>query len=192
MFVIGRGKSGTTWLATILRSHPQVFILGERKLVETTGGYQPILRQFLDEAAMAAWGGHTSLRFGLEPERVGPELWRLVGDYLVAAVLVAKGTDMAKLTHLGDKLALLHADDAAAILPNLERAYPGYRAIHLVRDGRDVAVSGLFHVYRNRVVKGGETTGIIKDKVEARAARARPTASSPTSTWPSGRSRGAR
>ena len=70
------------------------------------------------------------------------------------------------MTHLGDKVALLHPEDAAAILPNLERAQPGYRAIHIVRDGRDVAVSGLFHVYRNRVVKGGETDSIIKAKVE--------------------------
>lgn len=164
--VIGRGKSGTTWLARIFRAHPEVFLRGERKLVEKTGGYTPILRHFLDEPTMAAWGGHSSFRLGLEPGRMGPELWRLVDDYLVAATLVANNTEVAGLTHLGDKLALLHPEDAAAILPNLERAQPGYRAIHIVRDGRDVAVSGLFHVYRNRVVKGGETEGIIKAKVE--------------------------
>jgi len=164
--VIGRGKSGTTWLARIFRSHPEVFLRGERKLVEKTGGYTPILRHLLDGPIMAAWGEHSSFRLGLEPGRMGPELWRLVDDYLVAATLLANHIDVAALTHLGDKVALLHPEDAAAILPGLGQAHPGYRAIHIVRDGRDVAVSGLFHVYRNRVVKGGETEGIIKTKVE--------------------------
>jgi len=164
--VIGRGKSGTTWLARIFRSHPEVFLRGERKLVEKTGGYTPILRHLLDGPTMAAWGEHSSFRLGLEPGRMGPELWRLVDDYLVAATLAANHTEVAGLTHLGDKLALLHPEDAAAILPDLERAQPGYRAIHIVRDGRDVAVSGLFHAYRNRVVKGGETDSMIKVKVD--------------------------
>lgn len=164
--IVGRGKSGTTWLSRIFRSHPEVFLRGERKLVEKTGGYVPILRHFLDEETMAAWGGHSSFRLGLQPERMGPDLWRLVDDYLTAATLVATHTDVAGLTHLGDKLALLRPEDAAAILPNLERAYPGYRAIHIVRDGRDVAVSGFFHVYRSRVVEGGETDSMVKVKVE--------------------------
>ncbi len=164
--VVGRGKSGTTWLGRILRSHPQVFMLGERKLVEKNGAYPPIMRHLLDEDTMAAWGGQTSFRVLLEPGRMGPELWRLVDDYLIAAVLAATGTDPAGLTHLGDKLALLHPEDATAILTNAEWAYPGYRAIHIVRDGRDVAVSGLFHVYRSRVVEGGETDSILKTRVE--------------------------
>ncbi len=164
--VVGRGKSGTTWLSRIFRSHPEVFLRGERKLVEKTGGYQPILRHLLDEDTMAAWGEHTSFRLGLQPQHMGPELWRVVDDYLTAATLVATHTDPAGLTHLGDKLALLHPEDAAAILPHLDRAYPGYRAIHIVRDGRDVAVSGFFHVYRSRVVEGGETDSLIKSKVE--------------------------
>jgi len=165
-FVLGRGKSGTTWLSGILRSHPQVFVLGERKLVEKSSDYVPILRHLLDEEVMGAWGKHSSFRLSLQPERMGPELWRLVDDYLTAAALVANDAKIGRLTHLGDKLALLTARDADAILPNLERAYPGYRAVHIVRDGRDVAVSGLFHVYRSRVVVSGEAESLIKTKVE--------------------------
>jgi hypothetical protein len=164
--VIGRGKSGTTWLAKIFRSHPEVFLRGERKLVERTGPYLPIARHLLDDEVMALWGEHTSFRLGLQPGKMGPELWRLVDDYLAAATLVAAGRGAAGLTHLGDKLALLHPEDANAILPNLDRAYPGYRAIHIVRDGRDVAVSGFFHVYRAQVVERGAKTGIVKEKVE--------------------------
>src|SRR4030066_188522 len=79
---------------------------------------------------------------------------------------VAAKRDVASLTHLGDKRALLRERDVLDILPNLDLAYPGYRAIHIVRDGRDVAVSGVFHVYRNRVVRGGETEGVVKENVE--------------------------
>lgn len=164
--VIGRGKSGTTWLGRILSSHPAIFLRGERKLVEKTAPYTPILRHLLNDRVMATWGEHTSFRLGLEPERLGPSLWRLVDDYLLAATLVSAKVEVASLTHLGDKLALLRGRDVQDILPNLDLAYPGYRAIHIVRDGRDVAVSGFFHVYRNRVVKGGDTGGVVKENVE--------------------------
>ena len=164
--VIGRGKSGTTWLGRILNSHPSVFLRGERKLVEKTAPYTPILRHLLNDRVMGVWGQHTSFRLGLQPERMGPALWRLVDDYLLAASLVSLKVDVASLTHLGDKLALLRGRDVQDILPNLDLAYPGYRAIHIVRDGRDVAVSGFFHVYRNRVVKGGESEGVVKENVE--------------------------
>lgn len=164
--VIGRGKSGTTWLGRILSSHPGIFLRGERKLVEKTAPYTPILRHLLSERVMASWGQHTSFRFGLEPARLGPALWRVVDDYLLAATLVSAEVEVASLTHLGDKLALLRGRDVQDILPNLDLAHPDYRAIHIVRDGRDVAVSGFFHVYRNLVVKGGETEGVVKENVE--------------------------
>lgn len=164
--VIGRGKSGTTWLSRILSSHPSIFLRGERKLVEKTAPYTPILRHLLNDRVMATWGQHTSFRIGLEPGRMGPAIWRVVDDYLLAATLVSAKVDVASLTHLGDKLALLRGRDVADILPNLEPAYPGYRAIHIVRDGRDVAVSGFFHVYRNLVAKGGETPGVVRENVE--------------------------
>jgi len=164
--VIGRGKSGTTWLGRILNAHPAIFLRGERKLVEKTAPYTPILRHLLNDRVMSVWGEHTSFRLGLEPERMGPAIWRLVDDYLLAASLVSTKVDVASLTHLGDKLALLRGRDVLDILPNLDLAYPGYRAIHIVRDGRDVAVSGFFHVYRNRVVKAGETEGVVKENVE--------------------------
>ena len=148
--VIGRGKSGTTWLGRILNSHPSVFLRGERKLVEKTAPYTPILRHLLNDRVMGVWGQHTSFRLGLQPERMGPALWRLVDDYLLAASLVSLKVDVASLTHLGDKLALLRGRDVQDILPNLDLAYPGYRAIHIVRDGRDVALSmfGRRHDFR--------------------------------------------
>lgn len=163
--VIGRGKSGTTWLGRILSAHPSIFVRGERKLVEKTGPYTPILRHLLNPRVMAAWGQRTSFRLGLEPGRLGPSLWRVVDDFLMASTLVAAKVDPASLTHLGDKMALLRSRDVLDILPHLDLAYPGYRALHIVRDGRDVVVSGLFHVYRNRVVKAGEE-GELKEQFE--------------------------
>jgi hypothetical protein len=124
--VIGRGKSGTTWLGRILNAHPGIFLRGERKLVEKTAPYTPILRHLLNDRVMRVWGEHTSFRLGLEPERMGPAIWRLVDDYLMAATLVSAKVDVAALTPSGTSWPAA-GRDVLDILPNLDLAYPGFR-----------------------------------------------------------------
>jgi len=142
-FIGGSMKSGTTWLQLLLDSHPAIACKGEshvanhlsRLLTESLARHNHLLAHknatiFQELSGFPLYGG---------------------GDlaYLIAAALllgVAKGKDPgpARLAAIGEK-----TPDNIRHLDLLRTIFPDARFIHLVRDGRDCAVSGWFHNQRS-------------------------------------------
>ena len=138
-FIFGCGKSGTTWLVNLLNGHPQVAIRGEGCFT-----YQLVP---LMQRALGGFNQHQT-KFRKDPASVLQPVDQLMlcrtavdallANYLDAAVTAGKA--LPTLRVIGDKTPQ-HAVSVAV----LAQLYPEGRFIHIVRDPRDVAVSGWFH-----------------------------------------------
>ncbi len=130
-FVVGCQKSGTTWVQKLLDGHPAIRCNGE-------GYFAAILLPVLQQA----------LEVYNQKQKVGPE-GRFDENDLYHLFTTAVGLQFrrwvgdAEVACLGEK-----TPEHAMCLGALDRAFPTSRVIHIIRDGRDVAVSGWFHNLR--------------------------------------------
>ena len=131
-FIVGVPRSGTTLLRQMLRGHPRLAVPSESHFVPT---------------ALNARSGAAALELILRDERFGR--WQVdaadvrrraaASDMTPASVVRAAFEAYAHAQgrpRWGDKTPayVLH-------MPLLAKAFPGARFIHIVRDGREVAVS---------------------------------------------------
>lgn len=143
-FIVGSGRSGTTLLRSMFNAHPDVAIPDEshfvvtmaraRRRYEAPGGFRTDL--FLEDL-----GGHWGFRgWGLDVGEVAAELEANPPASLPEALRRVYGRYALSRgkRHYGDKtpIYVLHL----AVLAGL---FPEARILHVVRDGRDVALSFL-------------------------------------------------
>lgn len=133
VFVVGAPRSGTTWLQRMIEAHPNVASIPQ-ELTIFSRYLAPIARAYDLEEANITTG---RWRQGL------PLLWpkdrfeRHVREALTAAYaeVIARKPEATVL--LDKHPGYCHH------LPLIERYLPGSRIIHIIRDGREVAVSML-------------------------------------------------
>jgi Sulfotransferase family len=136
-FIVGVGRSGTTLLRLMLDAHPDLAIPPETGFLLpffASGQDRPTREEFLRQVT----GFHTFPDAGLSAERFGRELARLRWFSL------ARGTRLFYRLYAerhgkrrwGDKTPVYGQH-----LPAIRRLLPEARFLHLIRDGRDVALS---------------------------------------------------
>ena len=137
-FVVGATRSGSTLLRLMLDAHPEVAIPSETHFVPDVikacrrGGAGA------DEVADLIIGHHRWGDFHLDPDELRRRLRALPrvrpGDAVRTVFeLYAEGKGKSRW---GDK-----TPGYARHMPSIERALPEARFVHLIRDGRDVALS---------------------------------------------------
>jgi hypothetical protein len=136
-FVLGAPKSGTTWLQHLLDAHRDVRCIGEGALYRYLEG---LARTVTD------YNGHLKRRYRLFETQTLPmidndELNRAFRFLTLQRLRAALGSDDVP-PFLGNK-----DPDFGHIIGNMVRAFPGAAFIHIVRDGRDRAVSS-WHLMR--------------------------------------------
>ncbi|MHC4208311.1 MAG: sulfotransferase [Planctomycetota bacterium] len=132
-FVIGCQKSGTTWVQRLLDHHPSLCCGGEGHFSDVAG---PLL-----EHAIAVYNEQDRTNLVLEPTAL-LALVRSLTDGILGRYL-ARSDDPGAVAAVGDK-----TPEGAIGVPMLNALYPGARFIHIIRDGRDAAVSGWGQVRR--------------------------------------------
>lgn len=164
-FVVGCGRSGTTFLAAMLDSHSALAIPGESGflLAAARSPFSPGSRSHIEAFCslltsfdrFRRWNlDTTALAAYLEARHPSDALEALRGTYAFYAAQHAK-------PYYGDK-----TPDHVLQIPRLAAMFPEAQFIHLVRDGRDVAlatlavdwgpssVAGAAHYWRHRVGVG--------------------------------------
>ena len=164
-FVVGYQKSGTTWLMRMLDAHPEILCKGEgrffgaewrQKSLKNTDERRPassLYNAMLDAEYLRIWVERSVWSSDEPAHEHLDNLTRLAVDYFLKNELVKTDKKM-----VGDKSPLLTPDTIAEI----SRIYPEAKVIHIIRDGRDAAVSALYHSWN---------FGRGKKDVEARAKR---------------------
>lgn len=139
-FIGGSPKSGTTWLQLLLDAHPAICCKGESQLVNHLA---KLLMQDLDKHNQLLIQKNTTVFAELPPVPLysRDDLAYLIGSALL--LFLAKLAPADGIAAIGEK-----TPDNVRYFDVLHAIFPRARFIHLVRDGRDCAVSGWFHMRR--------------------------------------------
>ena len=137
-FIVGVGRSGTTLLRLMLDAHPDLAVPPETGFIpkvcalKTRG--EDLRRAFLE----AVSGFHTWPDFGLSEKDFGAALAGLNGFTPAAGTRLFYRLYAARFakTRWGDK-----TPSYCASISQIRRFLPEARFIHVIRDGRDVALS---------------------------------------------------
>src|SRR2546430_1135755 len=141
LFVVGCGRSGSTLLRLMLDAHPQLAVPPESHFIPQLwrdhGGARPVDPDVIVRALVAT----PHFRHWKIPEdavrRRVEELERPSFADVVGAAFEANA-DVYGKTRWGDKTPIY-----VRSIPLLARLWPEARFAHLIRDGRDVALSYL-------------------------------------------------
>lgn len=157
-FIVGNARSGTTWLANMLNAHHEILCMGEGRFFERDFAQavedervSPIQPTSLYGALsvsepLATWISRSVWTMGEDVDQHLDNLTRLAINYFLTERLSKTGKRI-----VGDKTPFRSAE----VVSEISRIYPEARVIHAIRDGRDVAVSVIHHLWRHSKSEGG-------------------------------------
>ncbi len=135
-FVVGCQKSGTTWVQAILDGHPEVACHGETALAQVV---LPVVSQLVSTFNQQQQYRHAQFNASDPLTEVdGHALFKIISAYLLS-----RHVDLNAVSCVGEK-----TPEHAMVMPQLYNEFPHSKFIHVIRDGRDAAVSGYFHNVR--------------------------------------------
>lgn len=171
-FVVGRGRSGTTWLMRVLDAHPEVVCKGEGRIfdahfenealwdlhpgVQGTSLYNALKdsRRLNEWVSRAVW----TKRDRATTEDHLNNLMALSVNYFLERKLAAEGPRkriVGDKTPFADSMTFLNGNrsggapshNGAVMLDEIANVLPGAKVVHVIRDGRDVAVSTMHFLW---------------------------------------------
>ncbi len=161
-FLVGAAKSGTTWLQLVLDGHPEIACRGE-------GHFTQFLAPSLEKAAKDYNNMIDTKNRTIFKELEGfPLLGR---DHLLFLLASAIGFQMAQYSPapsirvVGEK-----SPSSIRALPLLREMFPKAKILHIIRDGRDVAVSAWFHNLRVTPDEARKRFGTLSKFIQMTAA----------------------
>lgn len=171
-FIAGEMRSGTSWLRRTLSAHPEVACGHEgsffgrdydREEIDVySGEVSSLSRALAVSKELRTWHGLPWNEWADDYEEDLEKLVRLSVDYFLAKEVARTGKKI-----VGDK-SPQHTEN----LREIHRYYPDARVIHILRDGRDVAVSAVHHWWRLAKDRGG-VFELSEEEMEIRDAYAR-------------------
>lgn len=137
-FIVGVGRSGTTLLASMLNRHPMVAVTSEThffRLLEQAGGWKAIQRNWPEGAIAFLSGLHHFYLLNVDPKQVVER----INQPSVGSLFKALGDTYAEQSNkpLWIEKTPLHI----RYLDAIRAIFPSSPILHIVRDGRDVALS---------------------------------------------------
>jgi len=130
-FIVGCQKSGTTWVQKMLDGHRDIRCHGE-------GYFAPVLMPLLQQAIQ---GYNQRQKAGDEGLFTNHDLRELLRT--AVGLSFSRWVGEADVQAIGEK-----TPEHALCMSPLSECFPKAKFIHIIRDGRDVCVSGWFHNLR--------------------------------------------
>lgn len=163
--VFASAKSGTTWVQHMLSAHPEAHCgetraLGDYLSTENPSGIHISLEKFV---GLLARHSNPPVAFHERHAYHRTLLWNLM-DTIAETALRATG---GRKRVYGEKITPF-LGTGMQVVEGLAEYHPGLRFIHLVRDGRDVIVSGFVQRSTARVARGGADADEHRDLLERR------------------------
>lgn len=170
-FLVGHGRSGTTWLQTILDSHPEVLCQGEGWVFnrnyrrEDFRELNPNLKvsslynAILTSEYLRLWIERSIWGRGATVEEHLDNLTDLSVNYFLTRKLQGTGKRI-----VGDKTA----SPGIETLEEIPRVCPDAKVINIIRDGRDVAVSVAHFLWNHAMHEEGGIYELDDEEVEKR------------------------
>jgi hypothetical protein len=132
-FIVGHPKSGTTWLSKILNSHPEVCCNYEGHFFFRDDGFLTLSNSLRSSVELRNWAERTYNQWSSDIDKEISVFVKLIVQYYMQAVAEKTGKRI-----IGDKSPTYQLKEMAELFPDA-------KVIHILRDGRDVAVSMAFH-----------------------------------------------
>lgn len=139
-FIAGTEKSGTTWLQMLLDQHPQAVCKGEGQLATKLW---PTIRKALDEYSLFI--GELNQKVFKEVDQFpvfNEQSIRAIQSFS-AALLLSEYGDGDDILAIGEK-----TPGHMRTLDRIKLLFPEAKFVFICRDGRDIAVSGWYHLKR--------------------------------------------
>lgn len=157
-FLIGRSKSGTSWLMRLFNSHPEILCRGEGKFFgkDTSNSLQGALSRSKE---FKRWLRHNPWTLRDEDPDLDDILANTI-NYLMREKLRKTNKKI-----VGDKSPFT----GPGVVGEIATIRPDAKVVHIVRDGRDVAVSSVHHQWNNATDQGGRRK-LSSEKVAKREA----------------------
>lgn len=130
IFVVGHMRSGTTWVFDVLSAHDEVAGLFESRIF-TGSGVGPLLRDM-------HWEHERHERMFSRRMALGQILTR---DEVIADVRALCDEWFSRALSPGERFLVEKAPADATAVRAFAALYPEARVVHVLRDGRDVAIS---------------------------------------------------
>lgn len=131
-FVVGAPKSGTTWLQKMLDTHPDILCSGE-------GHFRRFIAEFGHIIKNYNQGQATIANYVYEGNPCYAPFSDEMFDFLVTdfvCLMLGQRLSQKNATFIGDKTPL-HVESMETLLT----LFPSAKFIHIIRDGRDMAIS---------------------------------------------------
>ena len=141
-FIVGAQKSGTTWLQRSLNGLDGVHCLGEGHFIDRL--FQPFAEtarsynQMMQLVAERVYDGNGF--YSIIPDT---EFRQVMREWILKILLRNVNADPHSILAIGDKTPA-HSHH----IPTLRSLFPEARFVHMLRDGRDAAVSAFHHQQR--------------------------------------------
>lgn len=160
-FIVGQAKSGTSWLMRTLNYHPEILCKGEGRffgrdykredVLQLTSKIQPssLHAAILDADFLGAWIERSVWSRDDDKDEHLAGLTRAAIDYFLGARLAKSGKKI-----VGDKTPFLNDK----ITEEIAEIYPDAKVLHIYRDGRDIAVSVMHHLWNHAGKHGGHVS----------------------------------
>ena len=169
-FIVGEMRSGTSWLRRTLSAHPEVSCNQEasffgrdydhEEIPVYPGPVSSLTRALAESRELQTWHGLPWNQWADGYEEDLRNLTRLSIDYFLSKEVARTGKRI-----VGDK-----SPQHTECLGEMYEIYPDARIVHIIRDGRDVAVSAMHHWWRLAGDREGGVFDLSPEEIEIRDA----------------------